>query len=125
MKPRSTRELCGAEALARKMASLGNYGTIERQPPGSIRNRLAPRCRRDGARDDFAGVLTPDGKQLILSSNRSGAPNLYIKGVDSTEEKLLLGGTVSSFIESISPDGKVVLFDNSHRIPRMISIRFR
>ena len=61
-------------------------------------------------RDDFAGVLTPDGKQLIFSSNRSGTPNLYIKGVDSTEEKLLLGGSLSSFIESISPDGKVVLF---------------
>ena len=61
-------------------------------------------------RDDFAGVLTPDGRRLIYSSNRSGTPNLYIKSIDSPEEKLLLGGNTASFIESISPDGAVVLF---------------
>ncbi|MDQ6803008.1 MAG: hypothetical protein M3041_19570, partial [Acidobacteriota bacterium] len=55
-------------------------------------------------------MLTPDGKQLIFSSNRSGSPNLYIKGVESTEEKLLLGGSAAAFIESMSPDGRTVLF---------------
>ena len=60
--------------------------------------------------DTFAGVLTPDGKQLIFSSNRSGTPYLYIKGVESTDEKLLLGGLATAFIESISPDGRTVLF---------------
>jgi serine/threonine-protein kinase len=61
-------------------------------------------------RDDFLGILTPDGKRLVYSSNRSGTPNLYIKGLDSPEEKLLLGGPYASFIESISPDGQTVLF---------------
>jgi serine/threonine protein kinase len=60
--------------------------------------------------DSFAGVLTPDGKQLIFSSNRSGTPSLYIKRVESTDEKLLLGGSGPAFIESMSPDGRVVLF---------------
>src|SRR5260370_582704 len=58
--------------------------------------------------DSFAGVLTPDGKQLIFSSNRSGTPSLYIKRVQLTDEKLLLGGSAPSFIESMSPDGRVV-----------------
>ena len=61
-------------------------------------------------RDDFAGVLTPDGKQLIYSSNRSGTPNLYIKAIDAPDEKLLLGGKAATFIESISGDGRIVLF---------------
>ncbi len=61
-------------------------------------------------KDEFAGVLTPDGKQLVYSSNRSGSPNLYIKAIDSPDEKLLLGGLGTSFAESISPDGRTVLF---------------
>ena len=74
-----------------------------------IARRVARRMTFHPA-DDFAGVLTPDGKQLIFSSNRSGSPNLYIKGVESSQEKLLLSGPSASFIESISPDGRIALF---------------
>ncbi len=61
-------------------------------------------------RDDFQGVLTPDGKRLVYSSNRNGSPNLYIKDVDASSEKLLLGGALPLFIESISADGQIALF---------------
>ena len=61
-------------------------------------------------KDDFAGVLSPDGKQLVFSSNRSGSPNLYIKAIDSPDEKLLLGGPGALFAESISSDGQTILF---------------
>ncbi|MEO6259537.1 MAG: hypothetical protein ABIP63_04270, partial [Thermoanaerobaculia bacterium] len=61
-------------------------------------------------KDEFAGALTPDGKQLVYSSNRSGSPSLYIKSIDSPDERLLLGGLGTSFAESVSPDGQTVLF---------------
>ncbi len=61
-------------------------------------------------RDNLSGVLTPDGTQLIFSSNRSGFPNLYIKSVESPDDKVLLSAPEATFAESLSPDGRVLLF---------------
>ena len=61
-------------------------------------------------RDDFAPVLTPDGKRMIFSSNRTGTPNIYIKPVDAQEEEALLPEASADFVESISHDGRTILF---------------
>jgi Tol biopolymer transport system component len=62
-------------------------------------------------RDDFAGAITPDGTQLIFSSNRLGFPSLFMKPIDGSEEKSLISpGSVPEFAEDISPDGRVLLF---------------
>ncbi len=61
-------------------------------------------------RDDLSGILTPDGSQLIFSSNRGGFPDLYIKPLDAPDEKLMLSSGQAIFAESVSPDGKVLLF---------------
>jgi len=61
-------------------------------------------------RDEMDGILTLDGSQLIFSSNRSGFPDLYIKPIDAPDEKLLLSSGQAIFGESVSPDGKVLLF---------------
>jgi serine/threonine protein kinase len=61
-------------------------------------------------RDDFSGVLTPDGSQMIFSSNRGGFPNLYSKAVDASDEKLLFPSQGVDFAESISADGRALLF---------------
>lgn len=74
-----------------------------------IQRRVARRVTFDPS-DDFASAITPDGKRLIFSSNRSGAPNIFIKPLDSPDETLLLGGTTASVIQSISPDGSTILF---------------
>ena len=74
-----------------------------------IQRRVSRRVTSDPS-DDFQGTITPDGKRLIFSSNRSGVPNIYIKPLDSPEETLLLGGATPSFVESISPDGRTLLF---------------
>ncbi len=74
-----------------------------------IQRRVSRRVTFDPS-DDFASAITPDGKRLIFSSNRTGAPNIYIKPFDSLDEMLLLGGANPSFVQSISPDGSTLLF---------------
>jgi serine/threonine protein kinase len=61
-------------------------------------------------RDELQALVTPDGNQLVYSSNRSGFPNLFIKPVEGSDEKLLVGLDHALFAESISADGKNLLF---------------
>ncbi len=62
-------------------------------------------------RDDFSGVLTPDGTRLIFSSNRLGIPHLFIKPVDGSDETSLTTPSGNAeWAEDISRDGRVVLF---------------
>src|SRR5437867_976196 len=74
-----------------------------------IGRRVARRMTSD-PRDDFAPVLTPDGKQLIFSSNRTGTPNIYMKPVDAPEAVAVSPDTGANFVESISPDGRTILY---------------
>jgi len=61
-------------------------------------------------RDDFDGVLTPDGNTLIFASNRRGFPDLYMKTVEGRDETLLLGTAQAAFPSGVSPDGHTVVF---------------
>ena len=65
--------------------------------------------------DETMGTWTPDGKRLIYTSSRDGDYNLYWKPVDgSGPEERLTESKLAHYAWSVSPDGKVLLFDEEH-----------
>jgi Tol biopolymer transport system component len=66
--------------------------------------------------DDRIAVWSPDGKQLVFSSNRSGSMDLYRKRADGmSSEELLLHTDVVKFATSWSPDGRTLLYWSDER----------
>ena len=64
--------------------------------------------QKDG---DVGPEWTPDGKQIIYSSNEVGTFNLYIKNADgSGSATLLFKSAYNKFVTDISPDGNYFLF---------------
>jgi Tol biopolymer transport system component/tRNA A-37 threonylcarbamoyl transferase component Bud32 len=62
--------------------------------------------------DDDNAVWSPDGKDVVFSSDRSGQPKIYIKRADGAGEERLLSdqpGTPTSW----SRDGRFLLFTSS------------
>ena len=60
---------------------------------------------------DFAPVWVPDSRRLILASSRAGASNLYWQAADGTGEvERLTESPNGQFPETITPDGRYVLF---------------
>jgi hypothetical protein len=59
---------------------------------------------------DTEPVWSPDGRRIIFSSTRSGAPNLYVQSADGTGvvERLTTSPT-AQYATSITPDGKDLL----------------
>jgi serine/threonine protein kinase/Tol biopolymer transport system component len=56
-------------------------------------------------------VWSPDGKNIVFTSNRSGQWDLYVKPADgSGEEKLLLKTDEAKFPETFTKDGRFLLF---------------
>jgi dipeptidyl aminopeptidase/acylaminoacyl peptidase len=64
--------------------------------------------------EDFNPVWSPDGAYVVFSSNRKGHKDLYRKRADGTgvEEELLVSD-VDKNVESLSPDGKYVLYNTT------------
>jgi Tol biopolymer transport system component len=55
--------------------------------------------------------MTPDGKNIVYSSFRSGIPNLWRVGLDGTNPTQITGGG-EDYRPAISRDGKWVVFDS-------------
>ena len=65
--------------------------------------------------DESMGAWTPDGKRLIYTSSRDGDYNIYWKPVDgSGPEERLTKSKLPHYAWSVSPNGKVLLFDEDH-----------
>lgn len=64
---------------------------------------------------DYDAVISPDGKWVVFTSERSGTPKLYIKSVAGDETPALLIKS-NSFQDqvSFSPDGSQLAFVASH-----------
>ena len=56
-------------------------------------------------------VWSPDGERIVFTSNRDGAPNLYLKNADGTgDEERLTNSRRTNISFAWSADGKTVLF---------------
>jgi Tol biopolymer transport system component len=64
---------------------------------------------------DYDAVISPDGKWVVFTSERSGIPQLYVKAIDSTMPPTPLV-TSNSFQDqaAFSPDGAQLAFVASH-----------
>jgi TolB protein len=64
--------------------------------------------------DNLSPTFSPDGRRLAFVSTRAGPPQIYVMGLDGTEQELLApfdyGVTGSSNAPEWSPDGATVAF---------------
>jgi eukaryotic-like serine/threonine-protein kinase len=66
---------------------------------------------------DGASVWSPDGKQLLLSSNRQLALDLYIKNADGVqEERSIFHDNFDKLANDWSRDGKFILFRHADEL---------
>jgi Tol biopolymer transport system component len=61
-------------------------------------------------RQDMPFDWTPDGKEVIFVSDRTGNFNVYKQAVDRTVPDLLVGGSRPSMVPRLSPDGTQLLY---------------
>ena len=64
------------------------------------------------SRDDLNGHYTPDGKNVLFVSERSGYPEIWISEADGANPRMIsaLSGP-RVFGPRLSPDGRTILFD--------------
>jgi serine/threonine protein kinase len=74
------------------------------------RQRRVARRQTFGPANDFYAVVSPDQSELIFASNRAGIPDIYAKPIDGAEERLLLQSNFAKFPQSISSDGRFLLY---------------
>jgi Tol biopolymer transport system component len=60
--------------------------------------------------DDSTPVWSPDGAQVVFSSDRAGAFDLYIKPIGQAPERVLLKSPLWKYPDSWSPDGRTLIF---------------
>ncbi len=86
----------------------------------------AVRLVKDPARD-VCPRFTPDGKQLVFSSDRDGSLQVYSVKLDGTDLRQHSDHTEGNWLESVSPDGKYGLVRglrsrSGHKAYRLIKI---
>jgi Tol biopolymer transport system component len=61
--------------------------------------------------NDVEPVWSPDGTTIYFASNRLGQPDLFRKPANgASAETVLLRSSEAKYPESVSPDGKLLLF---------------
>ena len=74
--------------------------------PGSEPRRLTA-----DAGLDYNAAISPDGRWVVFTSERSGSPDLYVLDLhDDAGPRLLVGGPAMEDAAAISPDGRRLLF---------------
>lgn len=64
---------------------------------------------------DYDAVISPDGKWVVFTSERSGIPQLYLKAIDGTKPALPLLKSNSFQDQAVfSPDGRHLAFVGAH-----------
>src|SRR5215470_7966223 len=62
---------------------------------------------------DLAPIFSPDGKQLVFTSNRHGSYNLFVVPVTGGKPRRLTFDSSSDLPCGWTPDGKQVLFSSA------------
>jgi Tol biopolymer transport system component len=76
--------------------------------------------RSDGAEADI--VWAPDSKQLVYSSDRAGAPHLFLYDFGTNSEMQLTRDALGDIAPRFSPDGKHLAFQRGARELRVLDI---
>ncbi len=67
-----------------------------------------------GPRQSLGSVWSPDGSEIVFASNRDGVFNLFHKPTNGArEEQLLLRSDLNKLPQSLSPDGRFLLYATS------------
>jgi dipeptidyl aminopeptidase/acylaminoacyl peptidase len=64
------------------------------------------------AANDLRPFWSPDGKQIVFFSNRTGTYNIWIMNADGSSQRPLTQGPGDDRRPSWSPDGKWIIFDS-------------
>ena len=80
----------------------------------NLRRASVTRATFSAAQDSFP-VWTPDGKQFLFVSARSGGQNIFRQAADGTGTvEQLTEGVQARYTSSISPDGRHLLFSDNN-----------
>jgi Tol biopolymer transport system component/pimeloyl-ACP methyl ester carboxylesterase len=60
--------------------------------------------------NDLVGAWSPDGTQLVFSSNRDGNDEIYVMNADGTQPRRLTTNSASDILPAWSPDGQRITF---------------
>ena len=64
--------------------------------------------------DERDAVWSPDGGSILYSSDRSGVFNVYIKDLETGEERQVTNVIGGAFVPSVTPDGGEVVYAGYH-----------
>ena len=110
----------------RRLASAENSGGLQRLVWQSLKPtnwniyyfpelQAAPRQITSGPGLDYDAVLSPDGRWVVFTSERSGIPHLYALDIgEGGDPRLLIDSDSMQDQAAISPDGRTVAFMSDH-----------
>jgi eukaryotic-like serine/threonine-protein kinase len=111
-KPAAYRDLALAPDGRRAMVSLaGGQGSSDLWLLDLGRDGLASRFTFDATHDNISPIWSPDGTQVVFSSNRNGRYDLYRKASSGAgSENLLLATNEDKAVTGWSRDGRFLLY---------------
>ncbi|MDH4130674.1 MAG: hypothetical protein OEW17_06275 [Gemmatimonadota bacterium] len=93
----------------------------------AVQNCCPQRLTAGRYADNLSPTFSPDGRRVAFVSTRAGPPQIYVMGLDGTEQELLApfdyGVTGSSNAPEWSPDGATVAFHRDvNRAPQIFVV---
>lgn len=80
-----------------------------------VATRVIRRLTSDDGSDETSPVPSPDGRQLLYISDRSGINNIYLRDLMTGEDRPITNSISGIYQLSISADGTKLLFSSLHQ----------
>jgi Tol biopolymer transport system component len=93
---------------------------FEADPDGSHLRRFT-----DAPGYDAEGAYSPDGKQIVFTSQRDGDLEIYVMNADGTNQRRLTHGRGYDGGPFFSPDGKTILYRGDRRNDGKMNLQLR